>query len=321
MAKFLGTTLMCNRLLRMLLPLFLVTTIRTHSFALSPPIGPEEPSNLTYHSTASEVRLVFFATDEHNHSLEALQRDDFAVVDDERVIRDFRSFTRSASINLDVIVLMDSSESVLPQFEHEVTDVQQLISQWPWNPADKVSVLSFSGTETHFICSGNCGSVFIPDRVASSPRGGPTPLFDALGTATSLLSQRRQPDVWPVIVLFSDGDDTISISSFDQALEKVLATGAQIYTIDVGSPGQPSNGTATLQRIADDSGGRYVRIGAGSVGIFRDVIDDLHSARVVTYALPNSGSDFHSIRILPTHNLNFQFRCRRGYYHHLGGAH
>ena len=76
-----------------------------------------------------------------------------------------------------------------------------------------------------------------------------------------------------------------------------------------------------LQEIADESGGRYVRIREGAARIFTDVIDDLHSARVVTYALPESGSDFHSTRILPTHNLNWQFRCRRGYYYRSDIAH
>jgi len=75
-----------------------------------------------------------------------------------------------------------------------------------------------------------------------------------------------------------------------------------------------------LQRIAEDSGGRYLHISDGAVGIFRSVIDDSNSARVVIYGLPRSGSDFHSIRILPTHNLKLQFRCRRGYYFRSGSA-
>src|ERR1022692_1076032 len=313
---------MPNRLIPVLLLLFLVPATRGRSlFAMSPPDGSEEPSNGTFHSTVSEVRLVFFATDEHNHSVDELQKNDFAVVDDERVIRDFRSFNRSSAINLDVIVLIDSSESVLPHFRQEIVDVLQLISQWPWNPEDKVSVLTFGGMETHPVCAGNCRNSFTADRVASLTSGGATPLFDAVGTAANLLLQRRQPDVWPVIILFSDGDDTISKVSFHEASDKILASGAQVYAIDVGNPARPSNGTAILRRMADDSGGRYVRIGDGAVGTFRDVIRDLHSARVVTYALPKTGSDFHSIRILPTHNLNLQFRCRRGYYHHSGIAH
>lgn len=313
---------MCNRFHRVFLLVLLVTTGCAPKllFGLSMPSGSGESSHLTYHSSVSEVRLVFFATDEHNHPVDGLQKGDFAVVDDERVIRNFRSFTRSAPIKLNVIVLIDSSESVLPHFKREITEVLQLISGAPWNEEDNVSVLSFSGTEAHLICTGNCRSSFTADRVASLPTGGATPLFDAVEMATNFLIQRRQPDVWPLIILFSDGEDTISKASFHEASEKILASGAQIYAIDVSGPGQPSNGTATLQRIADDSGGRRVQIGEGATRIFNDVIDDLHSVYVVTYALPESRSDFHSIRILPTHNLNLQFRCRSGYYQHPGGA-
>jgi VWFA-related protein len=321
MSKFAGITFMRNRPSAWLLPLFLVTTLCAHDllFGQSTPSSSEDSSRLTYHSSVSEVRLVFFATDEHNHLVEGLQKKDFAVVDDERVIREFRSFTRSDVIKLDVVVLIDSSESVLPYFEQEITEVRQLISQSPWGSGDNVSVLSFSGEEAHLICAGNCGSSFTSDRLASLPRGGPTPLFDAVEIATNLLIQRRQPDVWPVIILFSDGEDTISRASLHGALEKILTSEVQIYAVDVGSPERPSNGTATLQRIAEDSGGRRVPISAGVVKVFSDVIEDLHSARVVTYLPPESGTAFHSIRILPTHNLNLQFRCRRGYYSR-GGA-
>ncbi len=313
---------MCNRPSPLLLPLFLVTTIYAHNllFGQSTPSGSGESSHLTYLRTVSEVRLVFFATDEHNHLVEGLQKNDFAVVDNERVIREFRSFTRSDVIKLDVVVLMDSSESVLPHIEKEIAEVQQLISQSPWGPRDNLSVLSFGGMGAHLICAGNCGSSFASDRLASLPRGGPTPLFDAVEIATNLLIQRSQPDVWPVIILFSDGDDNVSKASFHEALERILVSEVQVYAIDVNSLGRPSNGSATLQRIADDSGGRFLPISEGAVRIFNDVIDDLHSARLVTYVLPESDADFHSIRILPTRNLKLQFRCRRGYYFRPGGA-
>ncbi|MGA8525412.1 MAG: hypothetical protein WB629_04985, partial [Candidatus Sulfotelmatobacter sp.] len=78
---------------------------------------------------------------------------------------------------------------------------------------------------------------------------------------------------------------------------------------------------AILRRLANDSGGRCIRISEGAVRIFQDVMEDLHSARVVTYALPKSNSELHSIRILPTHNLNLQFRCRRGYDYDFSGSH
>ena len=304
---------MCNRLGRLLLPVLLTTSICAPKllFGQSNFRDPQEASNLTYHRTVSEVRLVFFPTDEHNRPVEALQKDDFAVVDNERVIRDFRSFTRADLTKLDVVVLMDTSESVQPQFQQEIAEVQQLISQSPWISGDTVSVLSFSGLEVHSVCVGNCGNWSIADRLASLPTGGATPLWDAVEVATDFLIQRGRPDVWRVIILFSDGDDTISKASFREVSEKILASEEQIYAIDVSSA---SDRSALLQRLADDSGGRCVRISEGAGRVFNDVIDDLHLARVVTYVPQRSRSDFHAIRILPTHNLKLQFRCRRGYY-------
>src|SRR5271166_4449762 len=231
MTTFPGTTLPRIPFVRVLLPLLLLTSVEA-----------QESSIPNYRSTASEVRLVFFATDENNHTVEDLQRDDFAVVDDDRIIREFRSFSRSALVKLDVIVLIDASESVLPRFQQEVTDVVQLISQGQWAPEDNLSVLSFSGTEAHLICSADCRSSFAADQVVPL-RGGPaTPLFDAVEIAAELIMHSEQPDTRPVILLFSDGDDNISKSSFNDALEKILASSAQVYAIDMSDPREWSKG-------------------------------------------------------------------------------
>lgn len=324
MPTFPKTVLMRTQPSQLFLFLSLAATLCAHGVAFgqsrpdsgesrSEEPGPGNSVNFAYRSTVSEVRLVFFAA-ENNHAVENLRKDDFAVVDDERVIRDFRSFTRSAATKLDLIVLIDSSDSVLPYFRQETEDVLQLISQSSMSPEDNLSVLSFSGVEVRSVCSGDCRRSFTFDQVASRPSGGSTPLFDAVEVAENFLTQRRQPDVWPAIILFSDGDDTVSKSSFHETSEKVVASGAPVYAIDVGRAGQPSSGTAILQRIAEDSGGRFFRNGEGAVEIFNAVMHDLHSARIVTYLAPVSGSDFHSIHILATRNLNLQFRCRQGYY-------
>ena len=263
---------------------------------------------------------MFFATDKHHQPVEELAKDDFAVIDDERVIRDFRSFSRADLTKLDVVVLMDSSDSVLPRFRPQMADVLQLITQWPWNQDDNLSIMSFSGLEPHLLCDGNCRNWFDADRVALPPGGGETPLFDALDVAANALIERRQPDIWQVIILFSDGQDTISKHSYADAKEKLLENGVLVYTVDVSEASQPSYGIATLRKIADDSGGRCLSIAEGVDTILNDVINDLESARVVTYIAPQSSADFHAIRILPTRNLNLQFRSRRGYYHHSGGA-
>ena len=293
--------------------LVLTAVVVTFFFNHSSTASGQESSVPIYRSTTSEVRLVFFATDKNNHPIQELQAEDFVVVDNEKVVRDFLTFTRVGVIDLDVVVLMDFSESVLPHLQKEITDVLQLISLWPWKAGDRLSVLSFSGMEERLVCSENCRSLN-QMQLASLPSGGTTPLFDALEMAADLILQRRKPDVWPVIIIFSDGNDTVSKASLLTVWEKLLISGAQIYSIDIGARGQPSDGQTVLQRLADGFGGRLVPISDGARAIVNYEIDDLRSARMVTYAPPLSASDFHSIRILPTHSQKWKFRSRCGYY-------
>ena len=99
----------------------------------------------TYRSTVSEVRVTFFATDENNHPLETLTKSDFAVVDNERVVRNFRSFTHSDETSLDVVVLVDLSESVASRFRVAMSDVLRLVAREQSIPDDNIAVLSFGG--------------------------------------------------------------------------------------------------------------------------------------------------------------------------------
>src|SRR5207245_1566451 len=67
-----------------------------------------EAPTISYRTGTSEVRVTFFATDENNRLVQAIDRNDFAVVDGDLVIRDFRSLTRSQENTLVVFVLVDA---------------------------------------------------------------------------------------------------------------------------------------------------------------------------------------------------------------------
>jgi hypothetical protein len=91
----------------------------------------------TFHSAVSEVRVTFFATDQDHHALAALSPSDFAIVDNDRVIRNFRSFNRSDETSLDVVVLVEMSESLAARFRATINDVLQLVAREQSIPADK----------------------------------------------------------------------------------------------------------------------------------------------------------------------------------------
>jgi VWFA-related protein len=276
----------------------------------------------TYRSTVSQVRITFFATDENNHALETLTKSDFAVVDNELVVRNFRSFTHSDETSLDVVALVDLSESVAPRFRVAMSAVLQLVAREQSIPDDNIAVLSFGGTfggmRPAILCSSGCRASDSVSRLLAVKSGGTTPLFDALIVGADFISHRRRAGVRPVLILFSDGNDTISLHSPREALDAVLAGGVLIYSIDMGTSENQSTGGMFLRQVSEATGGRYFSLRSlrdGAAPVLNAVLEDLRASYVVTYDLPSHQPGFHSLRLLPTHNLNLTFHSRNGYYY------
>ncbi|MGD0215667.1 MAG: VWA domain-containing protein [Terriglobales bacterium] len=283
----------------------------------------------TYRSTVSEVRITFFATDENNRPLENVTKSDFAIVDNEQVVRNFRSFAHSQETALDVVVLVDLSESVAPRVRGAISDVLQLVAREQSIADDNISVLSFGGTfgtpaslRPAILCSSGCRASDSGSRLLAVKSGGVTPLFDALMFAADFIADHRRPgrnDVRPVLLLFSDGCDTISLHSASEALQAAQGTGALIYSVDMGRTEIPSPGSTFLRRLSEATGGRYFPLALrnspqeNAAAVLNAVLEDLRASYVVTYDLPSYQAGFHSLRLLPTHKLNFTFHSRNGY--------
>jgi VWFA-related protein len=288
----------------------------------------------TYRSTVSEVRITFFATDENNRSLATLTKSDFAVVDNELVVRNFRSFTHSDETSLDVVALVDLSESVAPRFRVAISNVLQLVAREQSIPDDNIAVLSFGGTSVGtpagtsgglrpaILCSSGCRASDSVGKLLAVRSGGTTPLFDALIFAADFIADHRRAGIRPVIILFSDGNDTISLHSSREALRDVLAGGALIYSVDLGTSENQTAGSMFLRRVSDATGGRYFSLRLsqqdGAATVLNAVLEDLRASYVVSYDLPSHQTGFHSLRLLPTHNLNLTFHSRSGYYYEPG---
>lgn len=280
-----------------------------------PAATPVDSTGLTYRRTVSEVRLTFFAADARHGTPSNLSQDDFAVVDNDLIVRSFRSFTRSDEINLDVVVLVDRSESVLSRFHEEIADVLQLMGRTSWIADDKLSIISFGGDKTTVVCEGDCRTPAAADRLWAMKASGDTPLFDALEFASAFVTRRRNPGVRPVILLYSDGQDTISAIGMRDAMQKIAESEAQVYVVDTNRSNRYAQGTGILRVISDSTAGRYFSISDTPAGILAAVLDDLRNGYAVSYSLPNHVYGFHSLRILPTRNLNLRFRCREGYFY------
>ena len=275
--------------------------------------GGDRPE-FTYHANVTEVRMSFSAIDQNNHGVATLQAADFAVVDKGFVVRDFQSFVRSDCTKLQIAILVDASESVRPNFRKEIGQVLELISQTAGVPDENLAMFSFRDQKPALLCGGDCRASHVTDRLFPSHAGGFTPLYDTLVFAADYLAQRSEAHSQKVLILFSDGEDTISRSSLADVIEAAQASDIQIYSIVLAGSDSFGRGTLVLQNLADASGGRIFSARQGAVKAANAVLENFHASYVVTYQLPTRAGGFHLVRILPTHNMNLQFHSRSGYY-------
>jgi VWFA-related protein len=279
--------------------------------------GNDAP-DITYRTGTSEVRVTFFATDENNRLVQAIDQNDFAVVDGDMVVRDFRSLTRSDETKLDIIVLVDTSESVAARFHGIAEQVLRLIAHN--HSSDDLSIITFAGLRPAILCAADCGGAATEGKVRSLNPAGPTPLFDSLVFSARYLADRHTPGVRQVLILLSDGNDTISRTSARQALDSVIGTGALLYTVNPNKPARDPKGSFALAEMAEATGGRSfsAQNSADAAEVLEAALADLRASYVVTYPVPSRMAGFHSLRILPKHNLNLRFHCRRGYFYDEG---
>jgi VWFA-related protein len=272
-----------------------------------------DPAEFTYRANVTEVRLHFSATDQNNHGVATLQASDFAVVDKDVIVRNFQSFTRSDWTKLEIAILVDASESVTPRFRREMADLLELVSQTAGVPEDNLSIFTFRGLKPVLLCAGDCRTSHAAERLPAAGSGGLTPLFDTIVFAANFVSDRGDANAGKVLIVFSDGSDTISRNSLGDALETALRGEVQLYCIDLNQPRDPTQGAAVLRSLANSTGGRYFPPDQAARAL--DVIlEGFRASYTVSYRVPSQDPGFHTVRILPTHNLNLQFRSRSGYY-------
>jgi len=273
-----------------------------------------DPPEFTYRTHVNEVRLTFAAMDQNNHGVATLQASDFAVVDKDIIVRNFESFTRSDWTKLEIAVVIDGSESVTPRFRREMADVLDLVSQTAGVPDENLSIFSFHGSQPALLCARDCRATHAADTLPAGQAGGLTPLFDTIVYASDYLAQHGDAHAEKILILFSDGEDTISRASLSEAIDLAIKTEIQIFGIDLGNS-RTGQGAAVLRGLTHATGGHYFPPPSSPTEALNVILEGFRATYTVSYRLPSRSSGFHTVQILPTHNVKLQFHSRSGYYY------
>ncbi|MEO8435387.1 MAG: VWA domain-containing protein [Pyrinomonadaceae bacterium] len=123
--------------------------------------------------------------------------------------------------------------------------------------------------------------------------GGMTVLNDAIVRAAEDLAKRAEKR--RAIVVLSDGGENRSSASSGKALEKALAVGATIYTVNMSPNNGPRDlqGAAMLREFASKSGGIYVATPGGQAlrDSFAGIVAELGQQYTIAYRPFNRARD------------------------------
>ncbi len=264
------------------------------------------------------VNVFVNVTDANGAIVGGLTRDDFALSEDHRP-QQIAVFERESGLPLNLTLAIDTSASVnkdrLVEQEAAKRFVHALL-----RPQDQMAVFEFS-TYVSELTRGFTNKETVIDRALNAMRGGDaTALYDAIYLAAQRLGGRQGRRI---LVLISDGSDTINNTTYDQALEQALRNEVMIYSIiDVpiaASAGRDTGGEHALIALSEQTGGKSFYASEGGLDkAFARVSEDLRTQYLLGYYPRNQepGVNFHRLRVtVPRATAGaFNIRCRTGYF-------
>ena len=179
---------------------------------------------------------------------------DFALRENGKIVRDFDvvPIGEALTTSLGIVLVIDTSGSMRPggKLEQAKTAARQFVEQKL--PNDRIAVVAFSN-EPRVVVNLTNDQTLLRSAIDGLQPSGETALWDAVRSGATLLAEA--PDLLPYLVVLSDGADTVSRTSADDAIASV--TSARAVAFPVGLRGGGEFDAAGLRRLADATSGAY----------------------------------------------------------------
>lgn len=265
------------------------------------------------------VRMLASVRNERGELAGSLAKDDFLVTDN-GVEQEIALFEKSTSQPLSVAMLVDTSRSTERERRFEVDSTRRFLKALiaSGNPQDAAALYSFNYEVTQQ--SGFTRRLERLDKGLNRLKSeGATALYDAIYLAGEALQDR---DGRRVMIVVSDGGDTISRLRFEKALEALHAANAVLYSILVvpvaGDAGRNLRGENALTTLSQWTGGKIFFPAAGPTldAVFREILSDLRTQYLIGYYPRNlepTKDRFHRVS-LRVRKPGFTVSARNGYF-------
>ncbi len=265
------------------------------------------------------VNVYVTVTDPHGAPVAGLKKENFLVQEDGRE-QTISVFDKESALPLSIALAIDTSLSTRHDLPLEQTSAKRF-AHAILRPVDALSVFGFSETvlqSTPYTAD----LKRIEEGIDHIRLGAATALFDAVYLASRSLDRRHGRKV---MVLITDGGDTISKVDYKEAARAAEEAEALVYSIIVvpieNSAGREIGGEHALIQLSEDTGGKYYYATSMTQldDAFRQISDELRTQYLLAYYPSQrlSTSQFRRIQIVvsgPAEASSYHVRHRAGYY-------
>jgi Ca-activated chloride channel family protein len=265
------------------------------------------------------VNVYVTVTDPNGAPVAGLKKENFVVQEDGRE-QTISVFDKESALPLSIALAIDTSLSTRHDLPLEQASAKRF-AHAIMRPVDALSVFGFSEAVLQSIPY-TADLKRIDEGIDHIRLGAATALFDAVYLASRSLDRRQGRKV---MVLITDGGDTISRIDYKGAARAAEEAEALVYSIIVvpieNSAGRETGGEHALIQLSEDTGGKYYYATSMTQldDAFRQISDELRTQYLLAYypSQRASMSQFRRIQVGvsgPVEASAYHVRHRAGYY-------
>lgn len=246
----------------------------------------------------------------NGHPINTLSQSDFKVFDEGRPVKLAR-FEEVKNLPLSLGMAIDTSGSMQPRME-EAQKAGASFFKSVLRPGDKAFLVSFD-TQPELVQKWSTRLADVNAGLSKLRAEESTSLYDAVVFSLyNFLGIKGQK----ALILITDGRDTSSKFSFDQALEYARRTAVPIYAIAIGMKTTDIDVRYKLGKFCAETGGNLYSIETADQlnGIYKEIQEELRSQYILGfYPSDQSGksSEWHDVSVQVTRG---KVKTIHGYY-------
>ena len=209
-----------------------------------------------FSGSVTQVNVLFTVVDKKGRFVTDLTVNDFEVIENKKP-QFIQKFTAESDLPLRLALLIDTSNSILQQFRFEQQAAIRFIDGVMRAKQDRMLLIGFDTTPG--LVSDLTSDLSTLEKGVNGMRpGGGTSLYDAIYFAAKekLMMDQPRESFRRAMIVISDGDDTTSKYTRDQALEMTQKADTVIYTISTNNTRAGTEGDEVLKYLADETGGQ-----------------------------------------------------------------